>query len=513
MKLSCAFACILVLLMVALVGPMLLALPAQARPLEQDWLEPSEEPTADKPDGDLPLGVIQASGRTVLLSIPPPEDFSPLNAQAANITIRPLTGTSSRGHTCATWPTAAQTAFARAATIWANEVNSSVPILIDACWATNFTDPDNLGQGGPNNSYYNYVGSPRANTLYFSPLANALTGQDLSPGTAEIYVAYNSAFDTRGEFYYGTDGNTPANQLDFVTLVLHEIGHGIGFLGTMQVDSSNRAYWGGSTGYPNTYDIYAVNGAGQYLVNTFSNHSTALYAQLISNNIWFNGPNAKAANGGNRPRLDALSEWKQGSSFVHLDRNTYKQTANALMLRALDYGTAIHNIGPIFRGALTDFGWPSGSVVKRHVYLPVVARAQNIVPRPGYWRYANDQEMYVSTGSNRVVGFAVWVTVDSCGTYKIVHSAQEPIVNNQFGWSGSFYASGTFHSDTTASGTTGLDQLNIPDCGLISGGPWSWSATWRSSAQPAATAGDELVVEVVEDAAASDGAYEAVLVE
>ena len=36
----------------------------------------------------------------------------------------------------------------------------------------------------------------------------------------------------------GTDGNTPLGKIDFVTVVLHEIGHGLGFTGSMDVDTA-----------------------------------------------------------------------------------------------------------------------------------------------------------------------------------------------------------------------------------------------------------------------------------
>ena len=120
-----------------------------------------------------------------------------------------------------------------------------------------------------------------------------------------------------------------------------------------------------------------------------------------------------------------------------------------------------------------------------YVYLPIVLKNYPLSgPTPGFWE-SDYEEFYVTTDRAYVDNFAVYIWVSGCGGFKITHTPLEPIVNNQFSFSGPFYASGTFHSPTTASGTDGLDNLYIPACGgWVSGGPWSWSATWQNPSQP-----------------------------
>jgi hypothetical protein len=72
--------------------------------------------------------------------------------------------------------------------------------------------------------------------------------------------------------------------------------------------------------------------------------------------------------------------------------------------------------------------------------------------------------------------FAIYVGVP-LRNYKITHHSPVPISGNSFSFSGPFYASGAFSSQTTASGTTGLSNFLIPECGYVSGGPWSWNAS------------------------------------
>jgi hypothetical protein len=105
-------------------------------------------------------------------------------------------------------------------------------------------------------------------------------------------------------------------------------------------------------------------------------------------------------------------------------------------------------------------------------------------PTPGFWQSGTGDEFYVSSDSAQVNNFAIYVNLPGCASnYKITNSAPALISNDQFSFSGSFYASGMFNSSTTASGQDGLTHYG-PVCGSYwRGGPWSWSATWQHSAQ------------------------------
>jgi hypothetical protein len=120
----------------------------------------------------------------------------------------------------------------------------------------------------------------------------------------------------------------------------------------------------------------------------------------------------------------------------------------------------------------------------------VVVQQTATGPTPGFWESQTGDEFYVSPDSANVLNFAIYITVPSCNnnTYKITRITPVSIVGNQFSFSGSFYASGTFNSATTASGTDGLSSHFIVGCGTVSGGPWSWSATWQNSTQPSMSA-------------------------
>jgi hypothetical protein len=72
-----------------------------------------------------------------------------------------------------------------------------------------------------------------------------------------------------------------------------------------------------------------------------------------------------------------------------------------------------------------------------------------------------------------------------------------PIVNKKtFSFTGTLYASGTFDSPTTAHGTDGVSSLYVYNCGYVTGGPWSWTATWQDSSQPAPDALGDVISSV-----------------
>ncbi|MFN9141307.1 MAG: hypothetical protein ACK5V8_09570, partial [Betaproteobacteria bacterium] len=69
-------------------------------------------------------------------------------------------------------------------------------------------------------------------------LANKLAGTDLDPTSSDIRASFNSnvgqpgCLDSSGtpaNFYLGLDDNPPAGSIYLLPVVLHELGHGLGF--------------------------------------------------------------------------------------------------------------------------------------------------------------------------------------------------------------------------------------------------------------------------------------------
>jgi hypothetical protein len=325
--------------------------------------------------------------------IPAPFDLLTLPPQSAtatfSITYVPNGSTDAWGEPCYTFPEAAKTAFNAATSIWGNIIQSSVPITIRACWAS--LTGGTLGYSGGGPIIRDFPGAPFANTWYVKSLANALAGTEQVPGYFDMHITYNLNFS----WYYGTDGTTPAGQYDLMSVVLHEVTHGLGFAGSMNYSGGLGAW--GSSGYPIIYDTFMRDGSGNQLINTsvYPNPSTGLGTALTSDNIYFHGSNAMAANGGVRVKMYAPATWADGSSYSHLDYLTFLGTANKLMVYAISSGSSIHDPGPVTKGLLNDLGWtipsdttrpettitggPSGTITTRNVTFTYTG-TDNVTP-------------------------------------------------------------------------------------------------------------------------------------
>ena len=256
----------------------------------------------------------------------------------------------------------AQAAFQHAVNIWAGQLTSPVTIVVDAEFAP--LGSGVLGSAGPW-IVRDRTGLPPG-TWYPVALANKIAGVDLLPGSSDIDAQFSRTFT----WYYGTDGNAPSGTYDFVSVVLHELGHGLGFVGLANVSGGSGSV--GSGGFPIIYDRFTENGVGQALL-TFPNPSPELGSQLTGNNLYFDGPRTRQANGGNPARLYAPTTWRGGSSYSHLDEATYPAgNPNSLMTPQIASREAIHDPGPITRAIFEDTGWAVGPSLTMPANLRVV---------------------------------------------------------------------------------------------------------------------------------------------
>jgi hypothetical protein len=101
-----------------------------------------------------------------------------------------------------------------------------------------------LGSAGTTFIFRNSPGVEYADTWYHSALADKLAGAELNPGFTDIRARFSSQF----VFYLGYDNNEGA-LVDLLPVVLHELGHGLGFANF--VDETTGAL------FSNGKDIYS----------------------------------------------------------------------------------------------------------------------------------------------------------------------------------------------------------------------------------------------------------------
>jgi hypothetical protein len=252
----------------------------------------------------------------------------------------------------------ARASFQAAVDIWSRLIASRVPISVDA--VSTGLDPGVLGQAGPTD----FVPLSRdglggtARTDYPLALANALVGRDLS---AESDIT--AEFDTTAtDVYYGTDGQSQG-KYDFETVVLHELGHGLGFLGSMDVDANGFGFYGSGPRQPEPtiYDRFTVRSGGAVQgkrLLSYASATTALGAALTSGDVYWDGPRGKAAYNGRPVRLYAPKPWEPASSYSHLSTADFPPSdVNSLMTAFVGTNQVKRDPGAVVLGMFADMGW------------------------------------------------------------------------------------------------------------------------------------------------------------
>ena len=250
----------------------------------------------------------------------------------------------------------AKTAFQYAVEIWESELISTIPIRIRADWTS--LESGTLGQAIWGRAYANFGEAQSMNTFYPVALAEKIIRKELNEVTEPDIVA---SFNSNTSWYYGTDGNTPTGKMDMVTIVLHEIAHGLGFTDTYDVEGGEGSVGlpSGEISVPFIFDLFVENDSNGNLFQDFVSPSTELGTQLQSANLFFNTPLSVAALNGTRPKLFAPSTFDGGSSISHLDEATFNAVgdANRLMTPQIAFAESIHDPGNVLLAMLSDIGW------------------------------------------------------------------------------------------------------------------------------------------------------------
>ncbi|MEM1340014.1 MAG: hypothetical protein AAGF96_19805 [Bacteroidota bacterium] len=262
-------------------------------------------------------------------------------------------------------------AISQALTIWGQYLETDVTIRVNVVFVPNL--PGFLGRSIPN-GIKNFEGAPVQDVWYPLSLANAINGSSLRPNEFDMDILITSD----ANWYFGTDGNPGASQFDFVTVLLHEVCHSLGFGSLSAVNNGLGAFGDfGIDGYipsfsipdleglPSIYDSYLETAQMENLTNKelFQNDSEELGMALTSDELFFAGMKTEAENQGQRPKIFAPPTFLDGSSISHLDQGTYIMgNPNRLMEPFFIEGEVIHQPGDLILAFLGDIGWTINNV-------------------------------------------------------------------------------------------------------------------------------------------------------
>jgi hypothetical protein len=280
------------------------------------------------------------------------------------------------------FPSDARVAFQRAVDIWERHIATPVTIRMDAQWQS--LGGNTLGAAGPGLALVDTNNDDEGDTIVGYPLLDALTGADQLPASTDIFARFNSE---RTDWHFG-EGPAPAGMIDFTSVVLHEIGHGLNYIDTFNYTPSNER---GGYGFDFNDDgqitgnersagpfgrrLAKKQSDGKFPLLTnesqFFNPSQKLGDALISDSLFFGAEGAsrgaEIGDGPTPPKMYAPSNFQDGSSIAHLDEETYPpESPNALMTPRIGTAETNRQPGAILCGQIRDMGWLLGAGCRQY---------------------------------------------------------------------------------------------------------------------------------------------------
>jgi len=248
-----------------------------------------------------------------------------------------------------------RTATEYALALWSDKLGGTVPVRITV--DTKKITGNVIGQSYTMQMVLNsgQVTTCPTNTWYPGTLWNQLVGYAHCSGI-NIKLEMNSNMS----FFYGTTGNPSYSQLDWVTVMLHEVNHGLGFAANIQSDgryfavTAQSGSYGIYTDSPGIFDRQLFQGtSGPCLTELTQTEREAL---IKSNNLYSGAPESYllAAHNGNRVKMYAPTSYNPGSSVAHWNTNPGFTT---FMEWAIGNGWKWHTITTREMGILKDMGW------------------------------------------------------------------------------------------------------------------------------------------------------------
>lgn len=229
---------------------------------------------------------------------------------------------------------------------------SDIPINVGAQFSDQ-VGAGTLASAGSTSFFRNFDNQIEPNTWYPISLAEKIVGIELNAddNLFDIIVTINAQQD----WYY--DFNNPqgiGGRFDFVSIVMHEILHGLGM--TSASDVTSNIGFIESQGSSFIYDIFLENSALINLSQSFDNNSLELGSALRSGDVFFGSNWFKINTPNDIPRIFSPMVWNQGSSISHLDEGTYNNTPHALMTPTAQPGEIIQDPGLVM-DMMYDMGW------------------------------------------------------------------------------------------------------------------------------------------------------------
>lgn len=237
-------------------------------------------------------------------------------------------------------PEQAFPAIDSALALWSRKITSPIPIKIQMNWTT--VDGNFLAKTRPVTYMKNFSKSAPTNIWYPIALAEKIANTELNQSSEfEIEIALNSAIN----WYYGTDGQPGTEEFDLLTILLHELAHGLGFVSSANLTADGVSF--SSDGDVDIYDQQLVTSDFSRLA-AFNDDPSLLKEKVTSDDVYFLGENNDLL------KCYAINLFLPSVSLSHLDDEPDQKK---LMVPYFATGEAFPVIDTSTLEVLQSMGW------------------------------------------------------------------------------------------------------------------------------------------------------------
>jgi hypothetical protein len=311
--------------------------------------------------------------------------FTIVNGDAAGTGLNDTTPvTPVGGNTATTLGAQRMAALQYGLSLWTSRINSSLPIRVQASFATDSSITCTATEAvlaftGPNEVFRDDPTFPQQGVWYAGALANEFSGQ-VQTTMPEMVTTFSGKIGTSAcafpaSWYLGFDGAASSGQIDFVAVVNHEIAHGLGFM--TFVDQTGAELADDVGPFPDAFEERLFDLTKGLAWPAMTDAQRAASSLNAGNLVWA-GPQVEAKSSlfssgvasGGRMKMYAPTTWVDGSSVSHWDTSLSPYEALEPYYKA-----GVHTL--IITGqALADTGWSLvGSAPTTSWILPSSAHA------------------------------------------------------------------------------------------------------------------------------------------
>lgn len=247
-------------------------------------------------------------------------------------------------------PDAAGKTILKALSIWNNHINTSIPIKIQIEWTA--ISGTSLAQTRPTMYYKNFSNQVASATWYPVALAEKIAQRELNDSDDyEMEITINQ----NANLILDYEEEIPNGKYDLLTIILHEIAHGLGFLSI--AEKSDDGIILSDDNCFTVYDLLLIDQKNNRLY--LQNNDPESLAELTTSNAIFL---FTLHPGDHAMQCYAPGTFLDGISISHLD--VTNEQDSSLMIPYIPSGWQMQYIDEATMNIINNMGWDSEEALR-----------------------------------------------------------------------------------------------------------------------------------------------------